>query len=89
MRYASRVKIVRTCCVLTAMATAGVQCSIAATGNDDFDSGLEDSVVFSRASGNTPFPRFDPSQIPFAPQPALDDSIALCIPDLYCSLAVR
>ncbi len=89
MRCASRVNIVRTCCLLTAMATAGVQCCIAATGNDDFDSGLEDSAVFSRASGNTPFPRFDASQIPFAPQPALDDSIALCIPDLYCSLAVR
>ncbi|WNC89142.1 hypothetical protein RI103_15845 [Paraburkholderia sp. FT54] len=89
MSYPSRVINVLTCCVFTAMATAGFQCCIAATGNADFDSGLDDSAQVPHASGNTPFPRFDPSRIPFASQPALNDSIALCIPDLYCSLEVR
>lgn len=89
MRYPSRVITVLTCCVFTAMATAGFQCCIAATGNADFDSGLDESARAPHASGYTPFPRFDPSRISFATQQALDDSIALCIPDLFCSLEVR
>lgn len=89
MSYPGRGIAVLTCCVFTAMATAGFQRCIAATGKADFDSGLDDSTQVSHASGNTPFPRFDPSKIPFATQPSLDDSIALCMPDLYCSLEVR
>lgn len=89
MSYPSRVLPVLTCCVFTAIATSGFQCCIAATGNADFDSGLNDSAQVPHVSGNTPFPRFDPSQFSFATQPALDDSIALCIPDLFCSLEVR
>ncbi|WP_233867650.1 hypothetical protein [Paraburkholderia adhaesiva] len=89
MSYPSRVITVLTCCVVTTMATAGFQRCMAATGNADFDSGLDDSAQVPHALGNTPFPHFDPSQILFAMQPASDDSIALCIPDLFCSLEVR
>ncbi|OLL31701.1 hypothetical protein BTH42_10320 [Burkholderia sp. SRS-W-2-2016] len=89
MSYPSRVTTVLTSCVLTATAAAGFQCCIAATANADFDSGLDDSAVVLRTSGNTPFPRFDSARIPFSQQPAVDDSIALCMPDLYCSLAAR
>lgn len=89
MSYPSRTITVLTCCVFTAIATGGFQCCIAATGNADFDSGLDESARAPYASGYTPFPRFDASQISFATQPALNDSIALCIPDLYCSLEVR
>ncbi|WP_321964396.1 hypothetical protein [Paraburkholderia sp. J7] len=89
MSYLSRITTVLAYCVLTAMATAGFQCCIAATGNADFDSGLDDSAPAPHASGYTPFPRFGPSHISFAPQPALDNTIALCIPDLYCSLEAR
>ena len=89
MSYPSRVTTVLTCCVLTAIATVGFQGCIAATANTDFDSGLDDSVQVRHASGITPFPRLNPSRIWFAKQSALDDSMALCIPDLYCSLEVR
>ncbi|MCC8392818.1 hypothetical protein LJ656_09475 [Paraburkholderia sp. MMS20-SJTR3] len=89
MSYPTGAVTVVTCCVFTAIATAGFQCCIAATANADFDSGLDDYVQVSHASGNTPFPRITPSKIPFATQPALDDSLALCMPDLYCSLEVR
>ena len=89
MSYPSRAIPVLSCCVLTVMAAAGFQCCIAATRNVAFDSGLDDSAQVSPVSGNTPFPRFGSSKLPFAAQPSLDDSIALCMPDLYCSLAVR
>jgi hypothetical protein len=89
MSYPSRARAVQICCVFTAMAPAGFPCCIAATGNADFDAGLDGYAQVSHAPGNTPFPRFDPSKIPFATQPSLDDSIALCMPDLYCSLEVR
>ncbi|MBB5458609.1 hypothetical protein HDG33_002252 [Paraburkholderia sp. Cpub6] len=89
MSYPSRAIPVLSCCVFTVMATAGFQCCIAATRNAAFDSGLDDSAQASPVLGNTPFPRFDSSKLPFATQPSLDDSIALCMPDLYCSLGVR
>ncbi|RQH05497.1 hypothetical protein [Paraburkholderia dinghuensis] len=89
MNYPSRVITVLTCCVFTAMAPAGFQCCIAATGNADFDSAPDDSAQVPHAWGNTSLLRFDSLQISLAMQPALDDSIALCIPGLLCSLEVR
>ena len=89
MSHPIRAIAVQTCCVFTALAATGFQCGIAAAGNTDFDSGLDAFVQVSHASGNPPFPRFDPSKLPFATQPPLDNAFALCMPDLYCSLEDR
>lgn len=87
MRYPNRIRAVLACCVFTAITTAWSQCCIAYSADADSESALDDSWRAPHHPGNTPFPKF----IPFyeasgarAPSPPV--AIALCNPDLYCSL---
>jgi hypothetical protein len=88
MSHANRIGALLACFSIAVTAAAESPCCMATPTDLDADGRLDDSTHSPLASGYTPFPRYFPSHEWFAttqpPQPA---SIALCSPDLYCSLA--
>jgi hypothetical protein len=88
MRHSNHARTVLACCAFAAIATTGSQCCIAAPADADSESELDDSRQMVRFAGYTPFPRFIPSLAPSGTGPPTPSpAVALCIPDLYCSLA--
>ncbi len=84
MRFQIHTTIVLACCTFAAIAAAGSQECVAASDEAEFELGDSRDVPHP---GATPFPRFFPLHAPSdagAPLPPLE--IALCLPDLYCSL---
>ena len=88
MSHTSQVRAVLTCFAIAVMSAAESPCCIATPTDIDSDGGLDDSARTSLSTGYTPFPRFFPSHDALAAtQPSVPSQIALCTPDLYCSLA--
>ena len=84
MRFQIRTTVLLACCAFAVIVAAGSQECVAAPDEAEFELGESGDAPHP---GATPFPRFFPLHAPSetgAPLPSLE--IALCLPDLYCSL---